>query len=89
MAESQGVEPCDDITTVYGLAIRCITILPALVIGGNGEIRTHGPLPVVGFQDRCNKPGSATFPYLVLTRRIERLSMVLQTTAMTTSAKSA
>ena len=30
MAESQGVEPCDDITTVYGLAIRCITILPAL-----------------------------------------------------------
>ena len=32
MAESQGVEPCDRITTVYGLAIRCITILPALQI---------------------------------------------------------
>ena len=30
MAESQGVEPCDRISTVYGLAIRCITILPTL-----------------------------------------------------------
>ena len=30
VAESQGIEPCDPITRVYGLAIRCITILPAL-----------------------------------------------------------
>ena len=30
MAESLGVEPSDRITTVYGLAIRCITVLPAL-----------------------------------------------------------
>ena len=30
LAESQGVEPCDHITMIYGLAIRCITILPTL-----------------------------------------------------------
>jgi hypothetical protein len=24
--------------------------------GGSGEIRTHGRLPVAGFQDRCNRP---------------------------------
>lgn len=30
LVESQGVEPCDRIFTVYGLAIRCITILPTL-----------------------------------------------------------
>jgi len=30
MAENLGVEPSDRITTVYGLAIRCITVLPAL-----------------------------------------------------------
>ncbi len=30
LAESQGVEPCERITTLYGLAIRCITILPTL-----------------------------------------------------------
>ena len=30
LVEGQGVEPCDRITTVYGLAIRCITVLPAL-----------------------------------------------------------
>ncbi len=28
----------------------------ALLFGGNGEIRTHGRFPVVGFQDRCNRP---------------------------------
>ena len=28
----------------------------ARVIGGGGEIRTHGPLRVAGFQDRCLKP---------------------------------
>ncbi len=26
------------------------------VSGGSGEIRTHGRLPVAGFQDRCNRP---------------------------------
>ena len=25
-------------------------------LGGRGEIRTHGPLRIVGFQDRCIKP---------------------------------
>ncbi len=25
-------------------------------LGGSGEIRTHGPLRVDGFQDRCNRP---------------------------------
>ena len=32
--------------------------------GGSGEIRTHGPFLVVCFQDRCNKPGSATLPII-------------------------
>ena len=40
LAESQGVEPCDRITTVYGLAIRCITILPTLEFGGKQRSRT-------------------------------------------------
>src|SRR5574343_223856 len=30
--------------------------LMALPTGGGGEIRTHGRLPVAGFQDRCNRP---------------------------------
>ena len=30
LAESLGVEPSDPITRAYGLAIRCITVLPAL-----------------------------------------------------------
>ena len=30
--------------------------------GGSGEIRTHGPFRAVCFQDRCNKPDSATLP---------------------------
>ena len=30
--------------------------------GGSGEIRTHGPFRIVCFQDRCNKPDSATLP---------------------------
>ena len=33
--------------------------------GGSGEIRTHGPFRVVCFQDRCNKPGSATLPVIL------------------------
>ena len=33
------------------------------ITGGSGEIRTHGPFLVVCFQDRCNKPDSATLPY--------------------------
>ena len=38
MAETVGVEPTNRISTVYGLAIRCITILPNLLTGGSGEI---------------------------------------------------
>ena len=30
--------------------------------GGEGGIRTPGTFPYVGFQDRCNKPDSATSP---------------------------
>jgi len=33
-----------------------------LLYGGSGEIRTHGPFLIVCFQDRCNKPDSATLP---------------------------
>ena len=32
LAESQGVEPCDPFYLIYGLANRCITILPTLEI---------------------------------------------------------
>ena len=34
----------------------------ASMIGGSGEIRTHGALRHDSFQDCCNKPDSATFP---------------------------
>ena len=30
LAERLGVEPSEDLSTLYGLAIRCITILPPL-----------------------------------------------------------
>ena len=36
------------------------------MIGGSGEIRTHGPLRVDSFQDCCNKPDSATLPYYLV-----------------------
>ena len=32
------------------------------MIGGSGEIRTHGPFRADSFQDCCNKPDSATLP---------------------------
>ena len=35
------------------------------VLSGEGGIRTPGTFRYVGFQDRCNKPGSATSPYLM------------------------
>jgi hypothetical protein len=35
------------------------------MFGGSGEIRTHGPFRIGCFQGRCNKPDSATLPYLV------------------------
>jgi len=41
------------------------------MIGGNGEIRTHGAFLLDSFQDCCNKPDSATFPNLVETTGIE------------------
>ena len=41
------------------------------MIGGNGEIRTHGAFRHDSFQDCCNKPDSATFPNLVETTGIE------------------
>lgn len=39
--------------------------------GGKREIRTHGTFLFFGFQDRCNKPDSASFPYLVVVLGIE------------------
>ena len=41
------------------------------MIGGSGEIRTHGPFRADSFQDCCNKPDSATLPNLVETTGIE------------------
>ena len=42
MVESQGVEPCDRISTAYRLAIGCITVLPTLLkIGVRYGIRTR------------------------------------------------
>ena len=38
--------------------------------GGSGEIRTHGTFRFVCFQDRCNKPDSATLPYIGATGQI-------------------
>ncbi len=32
--------------------------------GGSAGIRTLGTSRFVGFQDRCNKPDSATLPYI-------------------------
>ena len=43
---------------------RDILLLTLTKLGGSGEIRTHGPFRIVCFQDRCNKPDSATLPYL-------------------------
>ena len=48
LAESQGVEPCDRITTVYGLAIRCITILPTLDVWRKAE--ESNPIPFLRTQ---------------------------------------
>ena len=39
--------------------------------GGSGEIRTHGPFRADSFQDCCNKPDSATLPFLVPPRELE------------------
>ena len=36
------------------------------LFGGSGEIRTHGPFLIVCFQDRCNKPDSATLPLITI-----------------------
>ena len=41
---------------------QSLTEYSMLLNGGSGEIRTHGPFRIVCFQDRCNKPGSATLP---------------------------
>jgi hypothetical protein len=41
------------------------------MIGGSGEIRTHGPFRADSFQDCCNKPDSATLPNLVEITGIE------------------
>ena len=47
-----------------GLANRWFNHSPnsPYFFGGSGEIRTHGSFRIVCFQDRCNKPDSATLP---------------------------
>ena len=36
------------------------------LIGGSGEIRTHGAFRHDSFQDCCHKPDSATLPIMIL-----------------------
>lgn len=38
--------------------------------GGGGGIRTHGPLRVSGFLDRCTRPGYATPPFIGYNRAL-------------------
>ena len=38
LAESQGVEPCGQLSSPYGLAIRCLTIRPTLL---TSSVRFH------------------------------------------------
>ena len=56
------------------------------MIGGSGEIRTHGQFLVDSFQDCCNKPDSATLPNLVPQVGLEptRLSTRASKTRMAT-----
>jgi hypothetical protein len=44
LAERQGVEPCHRISTMYGLAIRCLTIRPTLL--KNNRILFYAALPI-------------------------------------------
>ena len=53
-----GFEP-----TYIGITIRGLNRLTTSTIGGNGEIRTHGPFRIDSFQDCCHKPDSTTFPF--------------------------
>ena len=48
-----------------------------LIIGRSGEIRTHGPFRAVCFQDRCNKPDSATLRLFGTPRRIRTDTILL------------
>jgi hypothetical protein len=36
--------------------VQCVSCTEFSLCGGSGEIRTHGPFRVAGFQDRCNRP---------------------------------
>lgn len=54
----------DPITLTWKERILPIKLMP-LKLGGSGEILTHGPFRACSFQDCCNKPDSATLPYLV------------------------
>lgn len=38
LAESQGIEPCDRFYAIYGLANRCITVLPTLHVKGSSKM---------------------------------------------------
>ena len=58
MAERLGLEPRKRLSPLDGLAIRSNTIMGPLRItfGGSGEIRTHGPFQIAGFQDQSHRP---------------------------------
>ena len=57
MASRQGIEPRPRTLEILVLPLH------QRELGGSGEIRTHGTFLFVCFQDRCNKPDSATLPY--------------------------
>lgn len=47
-------EPSPSPSQAFARFQKCAKCL--FFIGGSGEIRTHGPLRIDGFQDRCNRP---------------------------------
>ena len=56
-----GFEP-----TYIGITIRGLNRLTTSTIGGNGEIRTHGPFRIAGFQDQSHRPLDHVSYYSVL-----------------------
>ena len=65
MAESGGFEPPCQSPDNLCLANRYDNhALSTFLIGGRGRIWTHEPFLISCFQDRCNKPDSATLPFI-------------------------
>ena len=53
------------------LAMQKKPLTGLLFYGGEGGIRTHGGLPLAGFQDRFIRPSSDTSPVTYVVRGIE------------------